>query len=75
MKYLNTRYTMQRYRRSMWRRQRSAPFGNCLPGTELLQSPFKVQAEPRVMTLPAHLKRYDANHYSIEIRNKRKIKH
>ena len=34
-----------------------------------------VAAEPRVMTSPAHLKRYDANHYSIEMRNKRKIKH
>ena len=32
-------------------------------------------AEPRVMTSQAHLKRYDANHYSIEMRNKRKIKH
>ena len=32
-------------------------------------------AEPRVMTSQEHLKRYDANHYSIEMRNKRKIKH
>ena len=32
-------------------------------------------AEPRVMTSQAHLKRYDMNHYSIEMRNKRKIKH
>ena len=31
-------------------------------------------AEPRVMTLPAHLKRYDVNHYSIEMSNTCKIK-
>ena len=31
-------------------------------------------AEPRVITLQAHLKRYDANHNSIKMRNKCKIK-
>ena len=38
---------------------------------------FRVTEAARVIASPAHrvLKRYDANHYSIEMRNKRTIKH